>query len=258
MTGLVKGTVPLYAQLEVSLRESISRGNWGPGQPLPSDRELAEQWRVSRCTVRQALDNLVRDGLIERRQGKGTFVVPSEVVRDFIGYYTFTSSNEEPIHLTSKVISFCPVVPPLRASELLRVVPGTQVPHLRLMRFVNDSPVLLLISYMSPKECSDLTAEDVAATPVLTEAIAQHCRISMTSQRRSVRATHIEGEDAVLLRVPSGSLGLLMERLTFTEFRQPIEYGYTVVPADSCTYTMDISRSGGRILRAPRDHLGRL
>lgn len=257
MTGFVKGAVPLYAQLEAALRESIRQGTWGPYEPLPSDRELAEQWRVSRCTVRQALDNLVRDGLIERRQGKGTFVVPPEVLRDFIGYYTFGGSEEEPIHLTSKVISFEPVVPPQKVAELLRVMPGIQVPWIRLVRFANERPVLLLISYMSPKECSGLTAEDLTALPVLTEAITHRCRIPLVSQRRSVQATHITGEDAELLQVQPGSLGLLMERVTYTEFRQPIEYGYTLVPGDSCTYTIDISRSGGRIVRAPRDPFAR-
>ncbi len=255
MSGLVKGTIPLYAQLENALRESIRRGNWSANEPLPSDRELAEQWRVSRCTVRQALDNLVRDGLIERRQGKGTYIVPEEVVRDFIGYYRFDSAGEDHVHQTSRILTFEPVNPPKKIAEHLRVMPGVQVPFLRLLRLVNEKPVLLLVSYMSPKECADLTAEDVISYPVLTEAIAQKCNVRLVSQRRSMRAIHIEGEDAELLQVPSGSLGLLMERLSYADFRQPIEYGYTLVRGDICTYTLDISRGGGRIVKGSRDPL---
>jgi len=255
MNGLVKSSVPLYVQLETALRESIRRGTWAANEPLPSDRELAEQWRVSRCTVRQALDNLVRDGLIERRQGKGTFVVPEEVVRDFIGYYSFDGPGDEHIHQTSRILSFGPVNPPQKVAEYLRVMPGVEVPHLRLVRMVNERPVLLLVSYMSPRECAGLTAEDVTAYPVLTEAITQRCNIRLVSQRRSMRATRIEGEDAELLQVQPGALGLLMERLSCAEFRQPIEYGYTLVRGDICTYTLDISRSGGRIVRGSRDSL---
>lgn len=253
MTSLVKGTVPLYVQLETALRESIRRGNWTPNEPLPSDRELAEQWHVSRCTVRQALENLVRDGLIERRQGKGTFVVPDEVVRDFIGYYSFDCPGDEQIFQSSKILFFGSVVPPQKVAEYLRVTPGVEIPHLRLVRLVNERPVLLLVSYMSPKECAGLTTEDISAYPVLTEAIMQRCNVRLVSQQRTVRATQIEGEDADLLQVQPGALGLSMERLSYAEFRQPIEYGYTLVRGDICTYTLDISRGGGRIVRGSRD-----
>lgn len=253
MTGLVKGTIPLYAQLETALREGIRRGSWATNEPLPSDRELAAQWRVSRCTVRQALDNLVRDGLIERRQGKGTFVVPEEAFRDFIGYYSFASSGDDHMHQTSRLLSFEPVNPPQKVAEYLRVMPGAQVPQIRLLRMVNETPVLLLVSYISPKECSMLTADDVTKYPVLTEAIAHKCNVRLVSQRRSLRAVQIAGEDADLMQVPTGALGLLMERVSYAEFRQPIEYGYTLVRGDICTYTLDIDRGGGRIVRGSYD-----
>ena len=66
--------VPRYAQLADLLRQRIARGVWGSGQKLPSNEELMREFDVARVTIRQAVDLLARDGLVEARQGRGTFV----------------------------------------------------------------------------------------------------------------------------------------------------------------------------------------
>ncbi len=249
MTMLVRSSVPLYAQLEAALRESIRQGMWGPGDPLPSDRELADQWQVSRCTVRQALDNLVRDGLIQRRQGKGTFIVPTAPVRDFIGYYSFTGTDGEPVRLTTKVLTFERVEATSEVRERLRIMAGMEVMRLKLLRFANQTPALVLNSYLPVEECSGLREEDFLLYPALTEVITNCCGVPVVSQKRTIRAALIEGEDADLLRVKPGSVGLSMERVSFTDHRQPVEFGVTLVRADLVSYTLDIGRAGGTVGR---------
>lgn len=69
--------VPRYAQLAAVFRQRIARGDWRPGSRIPSNEELSRDFGVARVTVRQALDNLARDGLVEARQGRGTFVTGS-------------------------------------------------------------------------------------------------------------------------------------------------------------------------------------
>jgi GntR family transcriptional regulator len=251
VTTLLKSSVPLYAQLEAALRESIRKGLWGPGTALPSDRDMASQWHVSRCTVRQALDALVRDGIIERRQGKGTFVVLSEALRDFIGYYAIDGPGEESIRFGTRVLSFEPVDPPLNVTEYLRVMPGVRVMRLRLLRVANEVPAILLTSYIPVEECATLSAEDFASSPVLTQVLTDK-GIPVVSQRRSIHPVLIDGEDAELLGVERGSLGLRMDRISYTDFRQPVEYGTTLMRGDVVSYTLDIGRpsgSSGRVLR---------
>ena len=67
-------SIPLYYQLEHILRTQIESGEAVPGQRLPTEQELSRQYHISRATVRQALAALVSEGLLYRRQGKGTFV----------------------------------------------------------------------------------------------------------------------------------------------------------------------------------------
>lgn len=250
MGTLVKGSVPLYAQLEAAIRESIRRNLWGPGEPLPPDREMARRWGVSRCTVRQALDVLVRDGLIERRQGKGTFVVLSESLRDFIGYYAFEAGEDEVVRFTTKVISFGTVDPPQRVRDALGVTPGVQVLKLKLLRVANETPAILLTAFMPAEACSALREEDILAFPTLTQVITARCGIPVVSQRRAVRPTLIEGEEASLLQVQPGVLGLRMERVSYADFRRPVEYGTTVVRGDVVTYSLNVGRAGHDVSQA--------
>lgn len=70
--------VPYYYQLEGLLRAEIQGGRWGPDEAILSERQLCEQYGVSRTTVRQAIARLVQEGLLYHVKGKGTFVRPPE------------------------------------------------------------------------------------------------------------------------------------------------------------------------------------
>ena len=69
--------VPKYAQIADIFRQRIARGIWAQGLRLPANEELAAEFGVSRVTIRQAVDLLARDGIIEARQGRGTFITGS-------------------------------------------------------------------------------------------------------------------------------------------------------------------------------------
>ena len=80
MNNLEKSSaVPLYEQLKLSLRKKVDEQVWQEGQRLPSEAELCADYDVSRITVRRAVDELVEEGVLERRQGKGTFVASSRM-----------------------------------------------------------------------------------------------------------------------------------------------------------------------------------
>src|ERR1700759_598307 len=74
MDLIAESHVPKYAQIADIFRQRITRGLWTKGFRLPANEELAEEFGVSRVTIRQAVDLLSRDGVIEAQQGKGTFV----------------------------------------------------------------------------------------------------------------------------------------------------------------------------------------
>src|SRR5665647_2612042 len=80
--------VPLYYQLQEIIRSRIESGQWQPGQQLPPEAELCEEFSLSRGTVRQALADLVREGLLHRRRGKGSFVATPKISQDLMSFAT--------------------------------------------------------------------------------------------------------------------------------------------------------------------------
>ncbi|MBI3962513.1 MAG: GntR family transcriptional regulator, partial [Deinococcus sp.] len=84
--------IPLYYQLKELLRERIEAGEWEPGNQIPTEEELCERYKVSRITVREAIQGLVSEGLLYRQQGRGTFVAKAKIQQ---GLQRLTSFTED-------------------------------------------------------------------------------------------------------------------------------------------------------------------
>ncbi len=126
--------VPRYVQLADILRERITRGQWAPGDKLPSLGELVREFDVARVTVRQAIDVLARDGLVSPERGRGTFITPREVAKRRL--HTVTTMGElAELYRDSKPellnLDESSAVPTLREDE------GTPAPEYFFMRRVH-------------------------------------------------------------------------------------------------------------------------
>ena len=94
-TTFVSSRIPLYYQLENVLREKITSGTFTGGERLPTEIELIEQYGVSRITVRQALSALAEEGLIDRKQGRGTFVIEASDQSDVERFVTLVADGRK-------------------------------------------------------------------------------------------------------------------------------------------------------------------
>src|SRR6478672_4594378 len=134
---------PLYQQLQRSLRGAIENGVIGPDDALPPERDLAEMLKVSRITVRKAIDELVEDGLLIRKQGSGTFV-SNRVEKNFAKLTSFSEDmrarGREPrsVWLNRAEGTVTP-----EESLTLRSSPGTPVFRFHRIRFADDAPMAL-------------------------------------------------------------------------------------------------------------------
>src|SRR5689334_7398342 len=115
-----RSPIPRYYQLAEQIREQVQRGEYRPGEQLPSVKELAEQADISRMTARQAVELLVRDGTLIVRQGAGTFVAEPKLVSDGIHLLGFTESMaQRGIVITSQVLDQALIVPPAHVAKSL-------------------------------------------------------------------------------------------------------------------------------------------
>jgi GntR family transcriptional regulator len=97
---------PLYVQVRASLIESISSGHWKPGEAIPSEHELAAQFGIAIGTLRRAVDSLVADQALVRRQGKGTFVVQHDAPRQMFHFFHIAGRNGAREHPEVRTVSF--------------------------------------------------------------------------------------------------------------------------------------------------------
>ncbi|KAB2508871.1 GntR family transcriptional regulator, partial [Salmonella enterica] len=147
-----KSAKPLYKQLEAALKEAIARGEYKPGQQIPTENELSARWQVSRVTVRKALDALTRENLLTRVSGKGTFVSGEKFQRSMTGIMSFSelcqSQGRRPGSRTIKSV-FESVDDETKA--LLNMNDGEKAVVIERIRYADDVAVSLETVHLPPR-----------------------------------------------------------------------------------------------------------
>ncbi|MHB1159281.1 MAG: GntR family transcriptional regulator [Chloroflexota bacterium] len=237
-----EGRVPLYHQLKELLRDRIESGEWRPGLRIPPERELCLAFNVSRATTTQALKDLERMGLIERRQGKGTFVAQPKLVQSLLEFYTFTESTlARGLTPTIKILSLGVVSPTPRQSQMLRMEAGETAIRVERLRLVNGEPVLLDVCLLPYDLCPHLLKEDLESN-LLHDVLSEKYGIRMVEQEKWVEPVVLDDYEAGVLRAKRGALGLLVERVAYAEGKRPVEFRKMLVPGHRCKYVVEVNR----------------
>jgi GntR family transcriptional regulator len=155
--------VPLYHQLKEILKSSIAAGVWKANEMIPSENELAASHAVAVGTVKKALAELTREGIILRRQGRGTFVARPDFGRSFFRFFRFdlnqASDGVVPI---SKVLFVGANQPPTRVREVLRLSKRERVLQIKRLRAFNDLPLMYEDLYLPEKIFAGLDRIDIS------------------------------------------------------------------------------------------------
>ena len=139
--------VPLHHALRSRLRELIADAR--AGDRLPSERALSERWGVARMTVRSATDALVAEGLVERRHGSGTYVLPQPFVR-FLGLTSFTQDmRDRGLVPSSRLLAFDDLVADTGLAEALRIAPGDRIVRFTRLRLGSDVPMAVETTWIA-------------------------------------------------------------------------------------------------------------
>jgi len=230
--------VPLYQQLARALRRAIDSQLLSPEDALPPERDLAAQLAVSRITVRKAIDGLVAEGMLMRRQGAGTFV-RARVEK----YFSKLSSFSEDM----RARGFNPRSVWLRRSEgtvtpeealTLRSSPGTPVYRFNRIRFADEAPMALEYATVL---ASCLPSLD-AVKSSLYEALEKGGNRPARALQR-LRAVLVTEEQAQLLQTRAGAAGLLVERVGFLQDGRAVEFTQSYFRGDIYDFVAELSVS---------------
>ena len=231
-----KGAQPLYQQLQRALREAIENRVLVPDDALPAERQIASDLAVSRITVRKAIDGLVEEGLLVRRQGSGNFVA-SRIEKNFAKLTSFSedmrSRGRTPRSVWLKR-SEGQVTPEEALS--LRLSPGAPVYRFHRLRYADDAPMCLEFATIAGDCLPTLDAVDVS----LYEALEQAGNRPVRALQR-LRALLLNAEHAKLLNAHEGDAGLLVERLGFLRDGRAVEFCQTYYRGDTYDFVAELS-----------------
>ncbi|MHB0867982.1 MAG: GntR family transcriptional regulator [Chloroflexota bacterium] len=244
---LIDSPVPLYYQVATHLRHRILDGAYQPGERIGTEMEMCEQFRVSRITVRQALEELERERLIVRRRARGTFVSQQLPERASITFTGFLEDIFAQAYLTeSREVERLLVRADAEVARALRLQEGDTVVQLRRVRLLSGSPFAHVVNYLPLGVGNSITTEALRQTPLMP-LMENELGVTLDEATQTVCAVLATPELAAKLDVHEGAPLLLVQRTVYAEGR-PMDYAQTHYRADRYQYSMHL----GRI---PRGHV---
>jgi GntR family transcriptional regulator len=228
LPGVVEREDSTRQLLRSRLRELVARARIG--DRLPSERELSLRWRVARMTVRGAMDTLVAEGLIERRHGSGTYVVPRPSAR-VLGLTSFTQDMAaRGLVAGSRLLDFAPVAADAEIAARLKTAVGDPVLRFSRLRLASGDAMALETTWIPAALVPGLAPDDLQGS--LYEVLARRYRLVPGSARVTIEPVNPDGATRRLLTIPPGQACLRL-RMVDADVR-----GRVIMVAD-CIYRGD-------------------
>ncbi len=216
--------LPFYQQLYEILHSKIQRGEWRPGDKIPSESELIDTFQVSRNTVRQVLDMLVNEGMIYRQRGRGSFVAHPTLEQSMTRIVSFTEDmRQRGFTPGTQVLSASLIPAAVEIAEKLEISAGEQLACLRRLRLADREPMSIEESYLIHRYCPNVLQYDYASRP-LRDTLEKDYGIRIASAKQVIQAILASAELADLLAIKPQSALLFIERLSYSQGRIPVEF----------------------------------
>ncbi len=223
--------LPLYYQLKEVLKQQIRAGHLAPHTSIPSEPELVAQYQVSRATVRQALTELVHEGLLYRQHGRGTFVCEPRIQQDISELISFTNELKRRGKRPGGVLLVSELI---RGSQevrnRLRLNDEDQVVRLERLRLADDTPVALEIDYLPHPRAANIyqRAKETAEGSLYSLMASEGMHPYITEQ--SFKGDNPSHRETALLHIAPAEPGIRLVCTTFDETGAPIEYTEAFYP----------------------------
>lgn len=236
--------LPRYYQLANILRERIIQGKIQAHQPIPAERQLEEIYSVSRTTIRQAIDLLVRQGYLYREHGKGTFVSPQKLQKGISELTSFSEDMQRRgIAPGQKILEMGLVQPPENVCTHLEL-PENAGPVLLVerLRLGDGVPMGLQTSYTVLPEGQAISREELEQAGSIYRLLQEKFHLIPTEADETLEVTVATGREASLLQIKAGSPLLLSERTTYSQYRRVMEFVKILYRGDRYRYLAKLTR----------------
>jgi len=239
-------TGPRYRQVADALAASIASGDLRPGDRVPSERVIAQRHGLSRMTARQAVELLVRRGLVYRRPGSGTYVAPERVERRLQRFAGFSEQmRDQGIEPGGRVLAVRMIDRETDPDVLdaLNLTNGSRCWCIRRVRFGDGEPLVVEESHVPAALFPGLDGHDLAAGS-LYELMGERYGIRPVRAHETIEPTVCEPDDARHLATRPGSPAVVVTRIAFDEGDRAVEYARDVYRGDRTRFVVDLRRDG--------------
>ena len=215
--------LPLYYQLKESILEAIKNEEIVVGEKIPSERELAEYHNISRMTVKKAVDILVNNDYLIKKQGRGTFVSNYKESYSISPLLSFTKEMEKKgLNYKNKILNFTKVKDK-KIAKKLNFKENDKFFRFERLRLIENKPFLLEKTYLSTKKIADLKQEELKNNS-LFKLIKNKYNIKLKNAEAEIEAVILNDQIAKKMKVKEGMLGLYFEQISRDENDEIIEY----------------------------------
>jgi GntR family transcriptional regulator len=231
--------VPIYIQLGEVLKKKIKDRVYLPGEALPTERELTELFNVSRMTLRQAVSNLVQEGVLYKIQGKGAYV-SKETIEKKMEIQSFSEDmKKRGLIPSNKVLYFEKITPDDEIKNKLQLSENDKVYFLNRIRFANGEPMAIEYCYLPEKYYPDLTKYNILNCSLYT-LMKEEYHVEFNYMKQYIKAVNLGKTEAEILLGRTKGFGLASSKIIYNENENPIEYTKTIYHPERYTFNVTI------------------
>ena len=233
---------PLYAKVGALLIDRLISGEWKPGQAIPSEFAIAAELGVSQGTVRKALDDMTAQGLVVRKQGRGTFVAEAEDQSILFRFYRLTpnsapdsASEDETGFPQSEYVSRTQARANEQEKQVLNLTDGDQVWRFERLRYNGEQPILFE-KLVLPCPVFPGLDENTRLPNNVYQFYSEHYGIIVATVKEELRAIIAPDSVALLLDLPSNSPLLEIDRRAVALDGRIVEWRVSLCRSDTMHY----------------------
>jgi len=227
LTGAIHraGSLPYYVQLAEIVRDQIRRGVWRPGDLLPSEADLCSMYDISRTAVRQALDELVAEGLVEKEKGRGSFVAHPRtaqfIVQELRGFFEEMTSRG--FDVQTRILDLEIGTVPRHVAPGLGLAKGAEVVSIDRVRSADGTPIVHVVTHLPATRFRELADMDLTQASLYSTLSARFGLIPGGGHRQ-IDAVGATRDKADLLQIEVGAPLLRMTAVNHDVEGRPFEY----------------------------------
>ncbi|MCU5746317.1 GntR family transcriptional regulator [Staphylococcus sp. SQ8-PEA] len=230
---------PLYLQVFEDIKEKIKNRIYNEGDKLPSERQLAEEYEVSRITIREALKHLEEHRFLRTEHGRGSYVLGNQYNQMLDKLYSFKDEIEKNGDTPSTMmLSIEPIDPPTYVQQHMGLTRFQKVYKLRRLRLSNDTPLIYETTYLPLHVCEGLDQFDFNQHS-LYETLHDYYNIAIDYAYETLTSRKMSEQEASYLETDKESVCMFIERHSYVEDKI-VEFTESVAKAQDYKYTVKL------------------